>query len=161
MEGSADLARFGAKPVSREINGVPAVIHQDAAAGDSRITPPIRMIRVRNGAILDAQGFNLHPAQLPDSPRSQYLGRSPDDRRVFPIVDRDNGSSGFSREAPCLLKFNQVQQQRLFTKNVPSFPERGEHRLAVERGWRADIDKIDLSAAGQFLDCGKRRDAWQ
>ena len=88
MEGSVDLAWLFAEPVTREIDRMPAVIHQDATAGDRGIAAPIRMIRVRDGAILDAQCFNLHLAQLPDGPRSQQLGRSPDDRRVFPVVDR-------------------------------------------------------------------------
>ena len=71
MEGRADIDRLFAEPVPREIDGVPAVIHQDAAAGHGGIAAPVRMIRIGDGAILDAQCFDLHFAQLPDGARAQ------------------------------------------------------------------------------------------
>src|SRR5450432_4912754 len=57
-----------------------------------------------------------------------------------------------SRQAPSLFEFNQVQQKRLFTEDVPPPGEGIEHRLAVQCRWRANIDKIDLSAGCQFLE---------
>jgi hypothetical protein len=76
-------------------------------------------------------------------------------------MDRHDGSSRLSRQAPCRLEFNQIQQQRLFTNDVPSPRERIEHRFAMQCRWRANVDKIDLGADCQFLNRCKCRNPWQ
>jgi hypothetical protein len=76
-------------------------------------------------------------------------------------VDRHHGFPGLSRQISDLLELNQVQEQRLFTKDVPPSRERAQHRLAVQGWWRADIDEVDLGACDQFFYCGKCRDAGQ
>ncbi len=60
------------------------------------------------------------------------------------------------RQTSRLLEFNQIQQQRFFTKDMPSSRERLEHRLAVQCRWRTNIDKIDLYVCGQVINRGKR-----
>ena len=40
----------------------------------------------------DPESFDLDLAQFADGAGLQGTGRAPDDRRVFPIVNRDNGA---------------------------------------------------------------------
>ncbi len=52
--------------MTREVDCVPTVIHEHTTAGDGGIAPPIRVIGIGDGAILDSQGFDLDVVQASD-----------------------------------------------------------------------------------------------
>jgi len=85
----------------------------------------------------------------------RQLSRSPNDRGVLPIVDRDDCAVGFLGQIPCLLEFHQIQQQRFLTKNIPSSGEGIEHRFAMKGRRCADIGEIDFNIVGEFFDVGE------
>ena len=161
MEGSADLARFLAKPVTREIDRMPAVIHQHAAAGDGGIAPPVRMIRIGDRAILDAQCFNLNARSAPMAPERNISVARLTIGAYFQLWTGTTARPDSFARLRAFSSSTKSKSSGFSQRTFHSRRERIEHRLAVQCRWRANIDKIDLSAGCQFLDRGKCRDAWQ
>ena len=91
MQLRIDVDRIFAEPMTRQIDRVPAVIHENSAAGNGGVATPVRVRRIDRRAILDPQRFNLKRAQISNRTGSERVRRSANDRRVFPIVDRNDG----------------------------------------------------------------------
>ena len=123
---------------------MPAVVHENAAAGKGWVASPVWMIRIDRRAILDPQSFNPEFAQLANCAGAQRIRRPANDRGVFPVVNRNDGASGFARARSHFFQVRAIQQQRLFAQHVPAARNRFSHRLAMQGRRGADIDKVDF-----------------
>ncbi|MEY2585752.1 MAG: hypothetical protein QOD80_1778 [Verrucomicrobiota bacterium] len=90
MELRLNSDRLIFKPMARQLDRVPAVVHQNSASGNGRVAAPVWMRRINRGAILDPPRLYLKLAQFSNRTGSERIRRSANDRRILPIVDRNN-----------------------------------------------------------------------
>src|SRR4051812_35870767 len=142
MQGSVQIGRILIEPMAREVNGVPTVIEQDTTTSDGRITAPARVRRIYRRAILETEGLDLDMSELADCAGPQSCRRPADDRGVFPVVNRNDGTSRFGRCFANSVEIARIQNERLFAEDAPPAIQRGQDGFRVQRWRRADIDEI-------------------
>jgi len=154
LEPGAHRHRRLADPALDDVEHVPSVIGEDAAAGDRRIDSPVPATLVTGQSGARAQGVPDHVLDPADPPLADQLRRAPHDRRVVPVVDGVEHATGLFRQTRQRRQILGRADQRLFAEHVTAALEGlpDQRRVAARR--RADVDEIH---GGLGEELGRRR----
>ena len=152
MQFRFQVDRIFSEPMARQIDGMPAVVHENSSAGKSGLPSPVRVIWIDRRAIFNPQSFNLDRTQFSNRSETKLFCRPGNDRRVFPIMDRNHGVPRFAGERSHLFELTEIKEERLFTQNIPAVRQRLSHRPTVQCRGSANIYEINRETVYEFLD---------
>src|SRR5262249_7858868 len=130
-------------PLEREVEGVAAMVHGNAAAAESPLAPPVRT-PFRNAASKRvSEGVEGDGPNGPDSTGLDDIPDRLDHRRMLVIVARENHSMDGGGSLQEQRRLADGGGKRLLAKDVKAALQRSASDLRMRRGRSADVDKVE------------------
>ena len=154
LEPRADRPGRLADPALDDVEDVPAVIGEDAAARDRGVEPPVAVL-------VAARCRRPRPERLPHNARdaadpslTDELARPAHDRRVVPVVDGVEHAPLGGGEAGERRELAGRAHERLLAEHVQTPLERRPDQRRVARRRRADVHEVEGGLGQERLGAG-------
>ena len=138
-------------PSLDDVEGVPAVVGQDATARDGRFEAPVLRRRVARRSGAGPQGVPDDPRELADLAPPEELPDLSDDGRVLPVVDALKDATARGRKLRQRAHLVDRTDQGFLAQNVQASPKRAPDQRRVARRRRADVDEVDGGVGQQLV----------
>jgi hypothetical protein len=152
LERRGDGAGRAAGPAQDARERVPAVIEQDAAAGDRRIEAPVRAAALGPGGGRGTQRAPAERAHGPDRAFGKERGNPDADRRLRPIVNRVHHAPGGFRRPRDGHGLRRAGHQGFLAEDMKAGAQRALDQRGMAAGRRADVDEIEPLGGQQVFD---------
>ena len=143
LQGRADRGGLLAQPSAEDVEHVPAVVAQHAAARHLRVHAPVRAMLVPGRGRAEAERLPRDVLHRTDGAGGEEPGGARDDRGVMPVVHgvEDAIAPGGRRGEDGQRR--RRQHQGLLAQHVQAALEGGRDDPRVARRRRADVDEVE------------------